>query len=318
LIANYEEQILMKVLYLIQTHKNPEQIYRLIQTIRKLAPTSYILVCHNFTHSNLDVTSLQNLPEVKVISSKRELGNFSIIQEYLEVIGWLLSNVEFDWLINLTGQDYPTQPLSQLEKFLLETQYDGFLEYFEAFSDLEPKNWRGKEGRDRYLYNYWRLYRYLPRWQRALIKLPRIFVNNTQPFVRIKLSYGLMLGVRTTSPFNEKFLCYAGSYFHILSRKCIQYLYDFSKLHPNLISYYRNKYVPDESLIQSILVNSKLFNLCNDNKRYINWGNTEYDGPRILTVKDYSVLSKDDIYFARKLDMSHESEILDMLDARIF
>jgi len=309
----------MKVLYLIQTHKNPEQIYRLTQTIKKLAPTSYILVCHNFTYSNLDVGPLQTLPEVKVISSKRELGDFSIIQEYLEVIGWLLSqNIEFDWLINLTGQDYPTQPLSQLEKLLLETQYDGFLEYFEAFADLESKNWSSREGRDRYLYNYWRLYRYLPRWQRALIKLPRIFVNNTQPFVRIKLSYGLMLGIRTPSPFNEKFLCYAGSYFHILSRKCIQYLYDFSKQQPNLISYYRNKYVPDESLIQSILVNSKLFNLCNDNKRYINWGNTEYDGPRILTVKDYPVLSKDDIYFARKLDMSHDSEILDMLDARIF
>jgi len=310
----------MKVLYLIQTHKNPEQIYRLIKTIKKLAPTSYILVCHNFTYSNLDVAPLQTLPEVKVISSKRELGDFSIIQEYLEVIGWLLSqNIEFDWLINLTGQDYPTQPLSQLEEFLLETQYDGFLEYFEAFSNLKAKNWRSREGRDRYLYNYWRLHRYLPRWQRALIKLPRIFVNNTQPFVRIKLSYGLMVGVRTpSSPFNEKFLCYAGSYFHILSRKCIQYLYDFSKHHPNLISYYRNKYVPDESLIQSILVNSKLFNLYNDNMRYINWENTEYDGPRILTVKDYPALSKDDIYFARKLDMSQDSKILDMLDARIF
>lgn len=219
----------MKVLYLIQTHKNPQQIYRLVQTIKKSSPGSYILVSHNFTSSNLDVTLLHSLPDVEVISCKRGRGDFSIMQGYLDAIDWLFShNIEFDWLINITGQDYPTQTLSRIEKLLTESNYDGFLEYFEVLSNSKDNPWGSREGYDRYFYNYWRLSGHIPLWQRALLKLPRMVLNNVQPFIRLDSSYGLMVGIRSTSsPFNEKFLCYAGSYFHTLSKNCILYIHDF-------------------------------------------------------------------------------------------
>ncbi len=309
----------MKVLYLIQTYKNPEQIYRLVQTIKKSSPGSYILVSHNFTASNLDLASLRKLLEVEVISAKGGRGDFSLMQGYLDAVDWLLShNAEFDWLINITGQDYPTQPLACIDKFLAETNYDGFLEYFEPFSDSEHNYWGSREGRDRYLYKYWWLGKTLSLWQRALVKLPRTVINNVQHCVRINSSYGLMVGFRSTSsPFNKDFLCYAGSYFHILSRKCVQYLHEFSNQHPDLKSYYQKTYLPDESFIQTILVNSRLFNFCNNPKRYIDWNSTRQGHPRILTTEDYPALIKDDIHFARKFDMTQCSKILDLLDARI-
>lgn len=309
----------MKVLYFIQTHKNPEQIYRLVQTIKKSSPRSYILVSHNFTSSKLDVTPLQSLPDVEVISCKRGRGDFSIMQGYLDAVDWLFSQkIEFDWLINITGQDYPTQALSRIEKLLAESNYDGFLEYFEVLSASKHNPWGSREGCDRYFYKYWRLCEYLSFWQRALVKLPRIVINNIQPFVRINSSYGLMVGVRSTSsPFNEKFLCYGGPYFHTLSRKCVQYLHDFSKYNPDLISYYKQTCTPDESFIQTILVNSGLFNFCNDAKRYIGWTGTRHGHPRILIFEDYPALIKDDIHFARKFDITQDSKIIDMLDARI-
>jgi len=143
-------------------------------------------------------------------------------------------------------------------------------------------------------------------------------INNIQPFVRINSSYGLMIGFRATpSPFNENFLCYTGSYFHILSRKCVQYLHNTSKQNHDLKSYYENTCLPEESFIQTLLVNSGLFNLCCDNKRYIDWTGSRHGHPRILTLDDYPALIKDDIFFARKFDMQHDSKILDMLDARI-
>ncbi|MBV9389676.1 MAG: core-2/I-branching enzyme [Chroococcidiopsidaceae cyanobacterium CP_BM_ER_R8_30] len=309
----------MKVLYLIQTYKNPEQIYRLVQIIKKSSPGSYILVSHNFAYSHLDVGPIENLPEVEVIKGKGGRGDFSLMQGYLDAVDWLLSNnIEFDWLINLTGQDYPTQPLTRLEKFLSKTNYDGFLEYFDLFSDYKYNFWDSREVRGRYLYNYWWLSGTLSVWQRALIKLPRIIINNVQPFVRINSGYGLMVGVRaTSSPYNKKFLCYRGSYFHTLSKKCIQYLNNFSKQNFNLISYYKKTCLPEESLIQTVLVNSKLFNLCNDYKRYIDWNGSRHGHPRLITVEDYPVLIKDNIHFARKFDTSQDSKILDMLDARI-
>jgi len=310
----------MKVLYFIQTHSNPEQIYRLTQTIKKSSPGSYILISHNhFKGSSLDVTLLRNLPEVEVISCQRKRGDFSIMQGYLDAVDWLFShNVSFDWLINITGQDYPTQPLSRIEKFLAGTKYHGFLEYFDVLSDSEHNPWGRREGCDRYLYKYWRSGEYLSRWQRALVKFPRMIINNVQPFVQVNSSYGLMVGIRTTSaPFNEKFLCYAGSYFHTLSRQCIEYLHSFSKQHSSLIDYYKKTCLPEESLVQTVLVNSGLFNICNDSKRYINWTGTRHGHPRILTVEDYPELVKDDIHFARKFQPTLESKILDMLDARI-
>ena len=309
----------MKVLYFIQTHKNPEQIYRLVQTIKKSSPGSYILVSHNFTSSKLDVTPIKKLPEVEVISGKGGRGDFSLIQGYLDAVDWLFShNTEFDWLINITGQDYPTQPLARMENFLAETNYDGFLEHFELLSDSEHNPWGSREGCDRYLYEYCRLCESLSLRQRALVKLPRMVINNIQHFVRINSSYGLMVGVRTTSsPFNHKFSCYAGSYFHTLSKKCVKYLHNFSKQNPELISFYKKTCLPDESLIQTILVNSRFFNFCNDNKRYIDWTGTRHGHPRILTDRDYPALVKDKIHFARKFDISQDRKILDMLDARI-
>lgn len=307
------------ICYLIQSHKNPEQIYRLVQTIKKSSLGSYILVSHDFTACNLDVTPLRNLPDVEVINGRGGRGDFSIVQGYLDAVEWLFDHhVEFDWLINITGQDYPTQPLSQIERFLAETKYDGFSEYFDVFSDSEHNPWGSRKGRDRYLYEYRQLGGYLSLWQRALVKIPRIVINSIQPFVRINSTYGLLVGVRTNSaPFNEKFLCYGGSFFHTLSKKCIKYLHDFSKHNPEIISYYKKTCISDESFIQTILINSKLFTICNNPKRYMDFIGSQHGHPRILTVEDYPSLIKDDIHFARKFDIAHDSKIIDMLYARI-
>ena len=213
----------MKVFYLIQTYKNLEQIYRLVQILKKSSPASHILVSHNFTTCNLDTTLLKKLPGVEVLrlSCKGGRGNFSIIQGYLDAIEWLFShNIEFDWLINLSGQDYPTQPLPQIEKFLAETKCDGFLKYFEVFSNSKHNPWGIKASRNRYLYQYWRSGVYVSRnslSDKLLKRLVPVF-HTAQPFIRLDwILDSLRVGVLATSnPFNEKFLCYGVSYFHTL------------------------------------------------------------------------------------------------------
>jgi hypothetical protein len=309
----------MKVIYLIQTHKNPEQIYRLVQIIKKSAPASYILVSHDFTTCNLDITPLQSLPGVDVIKrdARGVRGDFSLVQAYLDAVDWLFSrNIEFDWLINLSGQDYPTQPLSRIEKFLAETKYDGFLNYFDALFDVE---YNIREGSDRYLYQYWHLGIQLSKLQQKLLKPLQVLVNSSQPFVKIQSFYQLSVGVRAFfNPFNQNFWCYGGSFFTILSKNCVRYLHEFSNNNPSLVSYYKKTSNPDESFIQTVLVNSQLFKLGNEHKRYIDFDNSkDCSRPRILTGEDYPLLVKDDIYFARKFDPAQDSTIFNMLDARI-
>ncbi|HEY9300787.1 MAG TPA: beta-1,6-N-acetylglucosaminyltransferase, partial [Phormidium sp.] len=96
----------MRVVYLIQTHTNPEQIYRLVKVIKKSSNDSYIVMSHNFNASQIDVELFESLPNVKVLRAKKVgRGDFSITQAYLDVVDWILTqNIQFDWLANLTGQ----------------------------------------------------------------------------------------------------------------------------------------------------------------------------------------------------------------------
>lgn len=308
----------MKVFYLIQTHRNPEQIYRLVETIKKASSNSYILLSHDFTTCDLDLSNLR-MQGVDVISKDAHgvRGDFSLVQAYLDAVDWVLKhNIEFDWLINLSGQDYPTQSLALFEQFLDKTEFDGFLEYSNL---LSRQSYYGvRESFDRYFYQYWHSGVPLSRWQRGLIKPLRILINNTQPFIKIDTSYQFSIGIRAFfNPFAQDFTCYGGSFFKIISYKCARYLRDFLNANPSLIKYYKRTRNSDESLIQSVLVNNRSFKFYSTNKFYIDWTGTHHGHPRVLTVKDYPALISDDVYFARKFDMCEDSKILDMLDARI-
>lgn len=305
----------MKVCYLIQTYKNPEQIYRLVCLIKKQAPNSQVIVSHDFSNCNLDVAALQNFPKVQVFPGQGGRGDFATVQRYLDAVEWLLSNnVDFDWLVNITGQDYPIQPLSQIENFLTETSYDGFIEYFNVFS--KESHWNIREGCSRYLYKYKQLVLDLPEWQKELLK-PLKIINYIQPFFRLNFSYGITFGVRNPAPFNENFICYGGAFYCTLSKKCIQYLHEFAKANPEVVDYYRSVSIPEESLIQTVLVNSGLFRLCDDSKRYFDFSTTRNGRPQTLTTNDYPALVESNAHFARKFDLSEGSKILDLLDSRI-
>lgn len=308
----------MQVLYLIQTHKNPEQIYRLVKTIKKSSANSYILLSHDFTSCSLDVKNLQVLG-VNVISKNAHgvRGDFSLVQAYLDAIDWVLEhNVDFDWLVNLSGQDYPTQSLAFFEQLLASTKFDGFLHYSDLLS--KHSHFGIRESQDRYFYQYWHSGVQLSKWQRGLSKPLRMLVNNTQPFIKIDSSYQLSVGFRAfANPFTQKFRCYGGSFFKIISSSCVRYLQEFLKANQDLVEYYKKTRNSDESLIQSVLVNSGLFDFSDKNKFYIDWSGTRHGHPRVLTVKDYPALIRDDIYFARKFDIAEDSKILDILDARM-
>lgn len=159
----------MKICYLIQTHKNPEQIYRLIDAIQKSSTNDKIIISHDFTNCDLDIIYLQKLG-VKVFSGKGGRGDFLSVQCYLNAIKWLIDNrIKYNWLIYLSGQDYPIKSISKYELFLSETNYDGFLEYFDVFSS--ESHWSIQEGKSRYLFKYQTIdfLRKIPNWVKQLI-----------------------------------------------------------------------------------------------------------------------------------------------------
>ncbi|MBW4486802.1 MAG: beta-1,6-N-acetylglucosaminyltransferase [Trichocoleus desertorum ATA4-8-CV12] len=305
----------MTTCYFIQTHKHPEQIYRLVRTIKRSSPTAKILIGHDFINCQLDFSPLRDLPNIDLLKINFSVrrGRFSLLQPYLNAIEWLHQhNQEFDWLVYLSGQDYPTQSLHQMEQFLSDSGYDGFMRYWDINSPESP--WGAEKGHRRYCYHYYELPDKLARW----FFVRRSKIERLSP-IRFYPTYGSLIGLPARSvPFNEKFVCYGGRQWHSLSRKCINFLRNFFIQDRSLINYYQRTVVPDESLIQTILVNSGLFHLCNDDRRYVDFSGDQAGHPRTLTVQDYETLKSEKFSFARKFDLNEDVEILDLLDAKIF
>ncbi|MGF1677383.1 MAG: beta-1,6-N-acetylglucosaminyltransferase [Rivularia sp. (in: cyanobacteria)] len=306
----------MKICYLIQTHQNAEQIYRLVDRIQKSAFGNQIIISHDFSKCNLDEDGLEKRG-VKVLKSNGgKRGDFFVIQSYLNGIKWLIDHkIEYDWLIYLSGQDYPIKPISEIEYFLSKTDYDGFMECFNVFSP--ESHWSMREGKNRYLFKYKNidLLTKFPHWLKQLL-VPIKIINYLQPFFRINLAYE-MFGVRRKSFFNQEFICYGGSSFTTLSQKCVDYLYRFCEIHPEVVEYYQEVCNSDESFIQTILINSGKFNLCNHNKRYFDFSETKNGRPKILTIDDYHAILQSNAHFARKFDICKDEKILDILDKQI-
>jgi hypothetical protein len=306
----------MKVWYFIQSHKNPNQIYRLVRTIKTSSPSAQIIIGHDFTKCHLDMAPLQDLSDVYLLKGDFpvEWGNFSLMQPYLNAIQWLLeNNFDFDWLVYLSGQDYPTQPLSKFEDFLAQTEYDGFMLYADALS--EQGYLLVDTPIERYFYQYYRP----PKWARPLLRIPyKILIKiqgSTSP-IRCWYHEDFPIGLKALqTPFNENFICYSSSSWYTFSRKCVEYISDFISKNSSLIDYYKRTIEPDESLIATIVANNKSLKICNDHQRYIEFPKGS-PHPRILTEKDYPTLTNGKFYFARKFEQY--SKILDMLDAHIF
>lgn len=307
----------MKICYLIQTHKNIEQIYRLVKVIKNSSPQSYIYIIHSVQCFSLNQELFQEFSNIQITNTTTRLGDFSLIQGYFDCVEYLINNnIDFDWLINLSGQDYPTQPLPKIEKFLQNTNYDAFAEYFDALSPQNP--WQIGLGRQRYFHQYWRSSQELTNWQKKAIKPIKDLINASPFKLKLETSYSLAIGREFEhTPFDHKFICYGGSYFVTLSKKCVLYLYEVFSKDKYLIQYYQQTSQAEESLIQTILLNSELFRISNNNHRYIDFSHSKYGHPSILTSQYYDLLLNKDIHFARKFDIHEDNQILNLLDQHI-
>lgn len=317
-----------KVLYLVLAHGNPEQLLRLVKALRTGSSRSPILIHHDFHHSGypFDPEVFERFENTRVLRDPVavEWGGFSLVQAILHGMDRALAgDVKFDWLVLLSGQDYPIQPIDRIEGFLQDTDRDGFLEYFPADNPPEVPSefglrWLKTTGIQRYYYQYRPLPPATPKLVKSLLfHLDRL--TQWQPFIRFSIARSeVFYGTRSLRfPFDKTFRCYAGSSWFTLSRDCVLYLVEFARKNPALVEYYRRTLHPDESFFQTALINARKFNLVNDNRRFIQWHPSRTAHPSILQIADLDRLLASGKHFARKFDREVDGQILDALDREI-
>jgi len=301
----------VRVCYHVQSHTLPAQLVRLVRTLRASSPTSLIVVSHAEDGPELDLGELAADPAVIVRRVPGGYGDFSHLDRWLEVVDLLADRGEdYDWLCNLSGQDYPLVPLAQAERELADGGADAYLQLFPAFDG--PK-WPRSKAVTRYCFGYVRL----PMSARAQRLLrPLAAVNRVQPLVRFAPAYRAIGVRRRRLPFPEQDW-YGGSFFCSLSRPCATYLRDWVRDHPAEVRYLRRVLAPEEVFFQTVLRSSGQFTLADDSKRYFDFRGSTGNHPKTLRVADLPRMTSRGAHFARKLDERVDPGLLDVLDERV-
>ena len=298
------------MLFLIQSHKDPDQLARLVRTLRKGCPDSVVLVSHDFRATPLPRAAFGRDANVHVIQGEGRRGDFEIVDGYLSALRWLHENkVHYTWITNLSGQDYPVSSLAGFAEELSAAPHDGFLHHFNALAQ-DPR-----DGYDRYYFQYTKLKNSLSLAERAVLRFPRVAMERFSDTFRINTSYGLMVGRRAAqAPFNPEFRCYAGSYWHTIRRRCAEYLLDFVDAKPDLVAYLQRVLVPDECFVQTVLANHGGFRFLNDNRRYYDMRGARHGHPKVMAEEDLPKFLSGRYFFARKFGPSSGATLLDRLD----
>jgi hypothetical protein len=304
----------MRFCYHIQSHRSPEQLTRLVHAVKRHSPNSVVHISHDASGDRLDVAALEALPDVVVQFHHGGYGDFSHVDRYMAAVDWLnAEGVHVDWLIYITGQDYPLVPLADAEDELVQSGADGFMEYWDA---LGPQShWPPSRVRSRYYFHHRRL-RPLTDRQKRLLR-PLQAVNRVQPLLRVHVAYGLTVGYRVRTPFGPDLRLHGGSALSSLSWPVVAYLREYFDRRPDVVEHFRHCLSPVEAVFQTIACSSGEFNLIPDCKRYFDFRGSKFNHPKSLTAEDLPRALASGAHFARKFDYERHPELMDVLDAHI-
>lgn len=314
----------MEIAYLVLAHRYPEQLIRLILRLNTENTLFFIhfdkktdekIFCHI-------VNSLSHLKNVYFLKRHSVYwGDFGHLNATLEGIKEIINkNIHFDWLILLTGQDYPIKSNSQIEDLLLENEGKLFIDY----NDLElvpPDPGWSNSGYDRI--NYWHVCLHKIRFvfpaKLTANAYNRYCRSNQIWFYILSLLWSALISwLPIKRNFPNNFEPFWGSPYWLLPKECVKYLHDFIQQEPAVINFFKYVDLPEEIFFQTLFLNSKFKeSIVNDNLFYIDWDNPNPTRPRVFVKTDFERLACSSKLFARKFDSTKDADILDLLDQEV-
>jgi hypothetical protein len=310
----------MTVAFVIQTFKDLDQIERLARTISRGTRDRLVVVSHRGT--DLDRRRLEASDTIdRVLPSPGGRGRFGVIDGLISALRWLERQPRsYEWLLVLSGQDYPIRPLADLEAELAQSKFDGYFHHFDALDAAAalapPMNWPQSEVISRYFFRYAALKENPSSMERALLKLPRLILDRSDRW-RLHTSFGLMLGTRPVNmPFSPDFKLYGGSYWLTISRRAVHSILEFVDERPDIVDYFRGVIVPEEAFVQTVLANDRALRLSTREQRYMEF-DQRHGHPREFTLDDLPRVLDSGCFFARKFDMRRAPAVLDAIDLEL-
>lgn len=271
----------MTVAYLVFSHRGPEQVLRLFRTLRSGSPGAR-LISHHDGELSLPGGVERVLPPTRV-----SWGGPSQLAMLLRGMRHALTG-EFDWLVLLSGQDYPLRPLEEIERGLVGGGFDGYVE------GVEVRPPPGDEFTRRYFYRYRRVRPFVGRALRPLVPTR-------------ELPGGVVVGRRADPPLLP---VRRGSDWLSLSRRAVQAV---ASVAPEVLDHFRRTILPTEALPHTVLYADGSLRLSGDTRRFTRWV-PGAPHPLLLGLADLEVMLGSGLDFARKFDATVDARVLDELD----
>jgi hypothetical protein len=273
------------VAYLVLSYTHPELVRRLVARLRG----GVVAVHHDDRRCALGAVDALRIPATPI-----EWGHGSQLAAILRCLR-VLREHEWDWLVLLSGQDYPVRPVARIEAELLAAPFDAFIRH----APVAPRGLR-RGTVDEFTRRY--AFRWRPVSPRAGARLARL-----DPLVQVRtLPSGTYMGLPARPPLPV----FHGSDWFSLSRRAVDAVLAAPRA---VVDHFLHTIIPTEAFVHTVLASSGL-RLADDHRRYAVFDPPSAPSPRVFGLDDVDEVLASGADFARKFD---DERVLDAIDRRI-
>ena len=288
----------MTVVYIVISHRNPEQVVRLVRVLRE-GPAGRVLVRHDPRGEKLDGNEIESAGGEPVHDRiKSRWGGWAHLRLILSCLREATARHDPDWALILSGQDYPLRPLADIEADLDASPADARL------GSVRPVEHRRPPAGDDEFFLRCR-YRHYARPR----VIPPSFPRPIRPLAYAR-DLPPLVGVRRIEPAPLKF--FASADWLTLGRAAARTVLAAAE-DRRLMRHFRRVAVPSESFFASVLLANPSLIVERDNRRFSPFAHGSAH-PDTLTSRDYDRLLASGADFARKFDTALDPHVLDLLD----
>ncbi|GGB16538.1 beta-1,6-N-acetylglucosaminyltransferase [Puia dinghuensis] len=282
----------MRIAHLILTHKNPQQLARLISVLDHPAFDFYIHVDKKVDQAPFDF--LAQKKNVFFINNRVRIywAGYGTIQATLNGFEEILPK-KYDYINVTSGQDFPLQSPDHIYRYIADRKGLEFI----TCESIEDE-WKDAAPR---VYKYHLINWRIPGKHRLEILTNKMLAKKLLPSRKFPLDYKIV----------------GRSNWFTLTSPAVQYVFDFLKQHPKVVRYFKFCWGADEFIFASVLYNSPFKDCIRDSLVYVDWTGKSDGHPRILEVRDFEKMKASGKLFGRKFDADTDPRILDMLEESI-
>jgi hypothetical protein len=256
------------------------------------------------------VRPLDNLPNVHFLKRQDvHWGHFSVVNATIQGLKEIFDrNIPFDYVVFLTGQDYPIKPNVYIESTLRKNKPNSFMLHFPIPSIIWRDDGEDDGGLER-----------IEAWHFRLFGRTFGFPVKRSCDSRIAsvLWSALIFLFPMKRRFPKGFKPFGGSFHFYLSRSCAEYVTNFVQQNRTFVNFFKYVAAPSEIFFHTIVLNSPFASsVINDDLKYIKWPYNS-DHPAVLRKGDFDTIASSSSLFARKFDSAIDADILDMIDQRL-